>query len=63
MHSLCQKSADGHDFNGYFYEFPQYLYLRQKSAHFTKSSALLCQIYDLRPVFITALENGQSAKV
>ena len=63
LHSLCQKSADGHDFNGYFYEFPQYLYLHQKSAHFTKSSVYLCQTSDLRPVFSTALENGHSAKM
>ena len=63
LHSLCQKSAYGHDFNAYFYEFPQYLYLRQKSAHFTKGSALLYQISDVRPVFTTALENGHSAKM
>ena len=63
LHSLCQKSAYVHDFNGYFYEFQQYLCLRQTSAHFTKSSALLCQIFDLRPVFTTALENGHSAEM
>ena len=39
------------------------VYLHQKSAHFTKISALLCQISDLRPVFTTALENDHSAKM
>ena len=62
LHSLCQKSAYRHDFNGYFYEFPQIFVSTSKECTFHQKFGFIMSNTWFQTSFHNSLENGYSAK-